>query len=404
MSGRPGRGVVRLANWSLALGSLAIFAGLAEATARLVDLRPRLGQAVVNPAWLGNRWLGRSDYLERLAQAGLLRRYYDLYQWNRFLVYSLRPNRELELIDPLAPAAIHERTKWTARTNSRGFRTPEFEIARTPGRRRVVTLGDSSTFGWGVEVEDAYPERLRRELAARRDLDPESVEVINLGVPGYSTFQGRVQLELVGLPLQPDVVVWSYLANDGTATGESDHRTLERRLGWEGALLEFLHRSAAYEALEAWVRAARSRLQPPEEPDASDPAARNVANYGEAARNIRDAVLLARQAGVPMVLLAQCVRREVSGVLFQAAERVNAPLLDATALLDASLEAVATDPEFAAQRALLADRYGEHTLRTNPHLVVFLPDNCHPNAIGHQLVAEALADLIEKQWGEAPRP
>ncbi len=395
---------VWLGNGALAVGSLLLFASLAEGLARLSDLRPKTGHALVNPPWLGERWLLRRDYRERLADAGLLARYYDLYQWNRYLFFSLRPHRDLQLIDPMAPETTRERTSWSVHTNSRGFRTPEFERARTPGRLRIVVLGDSSTFGWGVAVEDAYPEQLRHLLAKRMDLDPAWVEVINLGVPGYSTFQGRVLLEGLGLTLRPDFVIWSYLSNDGAATGEADRDAFARRAGWQGAILEVLHTSAAFEALEAWIRVARWRLRPPREPDPRDPRSRNVADYREAADNVRQAVLAARRAGVPMLLLAQCVRRDAAGVLARVAELTHTPLLDATALLDSSLGRIASEVRFQAERAALAERYGDGALRERPYLLGFLPDACHPNAIGHRIVAEALAERVREQRMGSPAP
>src|SRR5690606_12738629 len=148
-----------------------------------------------------------------------------------YLFFRLRPDAHLELVDVMAPEAVRERTRWSVHTNGRGFRTPAFEDRPAAGVLRIVALGDSSTFGWGVEHFAAWPERLRSALARRWNLPRGRIEVINLGVPGYSSFQGRVLLERTALGLAPDLVVWSYLANDGAATGESDAEAYARRLG-----------------------------------------------------------------------------------------------------------------------------------------------------------------------------
>ena len=65
-------------------------------------------------------------------------------------------------------------TEFTVRTNRLGYRGPD------PAQRAWICLGDSTTFGWGVEVEDAFPAQLEAELLRRGH----KVEVLNAGVPG----------------------------------------------------------------------------------------------------------------------------------------------------------------------------------------------------------------------------
>src|SRR5690606_16192869 len=142
---RPGRAEI-----ALAAVSLLLFLGGAELLARSVDLRPRSAAALRNPPWLGGRWMLRRDYREEMAAEGLLSRYYELYEWDRYLFFRLRPDAHLELVDVMAPEAVRERTRWSVHTNGRGFRTPAFEDRPAAGVLRIVALGDSSTFGWGV--------------------------------------------------------------------------------------------------------------------------------------------------------------------------------------------------------------------------------------------------------------
>jgi len=385
----PGRLPGLLANLALSLASLVVFVALAEGTARLVDLRPRSGGALANPAWLGERWLvPRKDYRERLADAGFLSRYYELFQWDRFLFYRLRPERRLDMIDPLAPGAAEGRANWTVETNAEGFRGAEFAPSPAAGRHRIVSLGDSSTFGWGVPADEAYPARLREALAREIGWPEERVEVLNLGVPGYSSFQGQVLLQRTGLALHPEAVTWGFGANDGAFTGESDRLAYERRRGWSGALLAALHTSRAFEAFEAWfdvaaARLARTSVEPKSE--------RNVASYAETARNAAEAVAAARAAGVPLVLVAQCMRGPAAATLAEVARETGTPFLDATALLDEAVPGLANGAAYAELRARAAARYGESTLAASPYLLAFLPDGCHPNAWGHEAIAEALA-------------
>ena len=76
-------------------------------------------------------------------------------------------------------------------TNSRGLRTTLTE-KRTPGVLRLAIMGDSTTFGWGVDdgytVGDAMRRALNRE-AKRWAGGATRVEVLNAAQSGYSTTQ-----------------------------------------------------------------------------------------------------------------------------------------------------------------------------------------------------------------------
>lgn len=96
------------------------------------------------------------------------------------------------------------------RTNSAGLRGPELE-PRRPGERRVLVLGDSMTFGWGVEEDEAFPAVIEGAL----DRADRPVTVLNGGVPGYGTREIALALERQVSRLDPDVVVACvYVGND----------------------------------------------------------------------------------------------------------------------------------------------------------------------------------------------
>jgi lysophospholipase L1-like esterase len=99
------------------------------------------------------------------------------------------------------------------RTNARGFRGPELG---PDGGERILCIGDSNTFGYGVqedETHSAVAQRLLREAGR-------SVEVVNMGVPGWSTGQERDQLVQLGLPLHPRAVVLQWNTNDIPEMGD----------------------------------------------------------------------------------------------------------------------------------------------------------------------------------------
>jgi hypothetical protein len=89
------------------------------------------------------------------------------------LGWRLAPSRET--VFQGAHFAVH------VSQNAEGLRDRHYPYARDAGRRRILVLGDSVVWCWGVEQADCFTERLE---AALPDTD-----VINAGVPGYSTAQ-----------------------------------------------------------------------------------------------------------------------------------------------------------------------------------------------------------------------
>src|SRR5512140_1780161 len=90
------------------------------------------------------------------------------------------------------------------RTNSRGMRDRE-TLARD-SRRRILCLGDSFTWGLGVESADAFPSLLERGLP--------DTEVVNAGVIGWGTAQEWLWLEGEGQAYAPDAIVLGFFVND----------------------------------------------------------------------------------------------------------------------------------------------------------------------------------------------
>lgn len=95
--------------------------------------------------------------------------------------------------------------------NSHGLRDREFSYRKPAGTYRVLVLGDSQTFGVGVEAEETYSKVLERRL---RDATGRSVEVINTGVPGTGTAHQLYFLEIEGWRYEPDAVVTGFFFND----------------------------------------------------------------------------------------------------------------------------------------------------------------------------------------------
>ncbi len=94
--------------------------------------------------------------------------------------------------------------------NSHGHRDSEISLAKPAGMQRILVLGDSIAFGRIVAKKDTFPNLLE----ARLNKEHAGYQVINSGVPGYTTYN-EVQHYLVqGRQLQPDLVLLAFCMND----------------------------------------------------------------------------------------------------------------------------------------------------------------------------------------------
>ncbi|MFH1379983.1 MAG: GDSL-type esterase/lipase family protein [bacterium] len=97
-------------------------------------------------------------------------------------------------------------------TNSLGFRGSEFSLQKDPDTIRIVCYGDSITFGYQLPQGESYVQMLENIL--KEKFPSRKIEVINAGVPGYTSRQGLVRYQYYGKELNPDIITVCYGAND----------------------------------------------------------------------------------------------------------------------------------------------------------------------------------------------
>jgi len=111
----------------------------------------------------------------------------------------------------LVPGFVGEHTGVQISINSHGMRDREYDAHEPPGSLRILALGDSWTFGVGMENEQTWPKRLEALLTS-----PEQpVAVMNTGVSGYETFHEAFYYNELAPEFEHDLVlVGIYPVND----------------------------------------------------------------------------------------------------------------------------------------------------------------------------------------------
>ncbi len=98
---------------------------------------------------------------------------------------------------------------FTSNINSLGFRDREFELDKR-GKTRIITVGDSFTYGWGVESEESWSKLLETRLRQIRS----DIEIANLGQPGASPATYAQIVDKAVPLLKPDLVIVCILQGD----------------------------------------------------------------------------------------------------------------------------------------------------------------------------------------------
>ena len=253
----------------------------------------------------------------------------------RELVYELKPERQWSF----EGAAV--------RTNRQGFRGRDLPATKPSNGLRIVGVGDSVMFGWGVTEDETYLRRLETSLKAEMGRD--RIEVLNLAVPGYNTAQEAVVFREKALPLSPDLLLVGYVLNDAEPV-------LFRDETWEHPLV------ATSRLLQLARDVLRERFPRPH--TGRDAMATALRDIGRVARD--------RSVRAFFFIYPNSVRGEDPEVPRRLAEQSGFAYVDLHAA-------------FAAYYRKKGRTFRDVSLSRT---------DAHPNAEGHRLMAEALLQPV----------
>ena len=255
--------------------------------------------------------------------------------------------------------------------NSLGLRDREYSLAKPPGTVRVLMLGDSLTFGWGVKVEDTPSKMIERKLNEGKN--PPAYEVINAGVGNYNTVQEITYFLSKGRQLKPDVVVLNYFINDAEPTPLKKQSWLaERSYAAVVGLSAFDTLSRTYFGKADWREYYASLYRD------------NAAPWQAAQKAIGELAAFCRQNGIKLLVvnypelhvLKDYPFTKVTAAVAQQAAANQAPFLD---LLPSVADLV-------------------------PETLWVSPTDAHPNATANARFSDAILNALRQSFPEIFRP
>jgi lysophospholipase L1-like esterase len=258
---------------------------------------------------------------------------------------------------------------FTVSSNSDGLRSPLHSQDNGDDAWRIMTLGCSTTFGWGVDDGASYPAQLQQML---QDQGHTGVEVINAGQPGYTSFQGRWLWDETLKDYAPDVVLLGFVVQDARKAAYSDKSQAVLQQDHRFMKDNLLYRSRAYLGLRHLLGAVQVRAK--ERPEGGEGGIYRVPPE-DFADNLRHLVAGVRAAGGTPVIFGYPLEREGYTahhrlIMRAAASELHVSYLDLQGRMDAA----------SRQERLYFDK-----------------DRGHANAAGNKRIAKWVAEFLDKQ-------
>lgn len=292
------------------------------------------------------------------------------------LLFTPVPNQEYIEKISLTPSRI----------NSLGLRGES--LNRSTREHLVLSLGDSITYGYGVDDRHTYPALLEDALSQSHN---GQFSILNAGVNAYPiSFMRQKFLYLWARGIQPDIAIVGYSMNEGwlgnlAEADESTKQQFESRV-W---LKNHLRRSALYNiVVENWARAYYDSLK-----SKLVPGTNSVALLAEDSESRYDRAL--------NELLSDLKIRNVTPVfLLFCSYNGQHRTYDSTG-------------PFQQRFAAFAEKHGILLLRTDEilraaadgrELSRFFVDQVHMNGLGTSAVALRLSQVLPTVLTPDPRP
>ena len=364
---------------------VVIFFCLLEMVLHFSGFQPSISyKKFVFPAWMEELDpLILAKYQSYVAEQGFVNE--DVYAYRPDLRYGylLKPHLQLTVSNYSSALFFDKLPPWTITSDAKGYRvSAQSSTVEKDEAHTLHVLGDSSSFGWGVDFEDSYPQQLAGKL--EQPSKTSGVTVKNYSTPGFTSYHGRLLLKDKVEIKNGDVVLVSFGSNDSYPSLKPDSVRFQARNSTVGKISWALNRLLIIK----WMRTLIYSLPEPKIPKTKISRV-SIEEYQKNLDVIFKKIL--EHGGKPH-FISICNRVDYRDVAEQAAKSAHIPFYDFPEIFNPYLSKV--HDLFPEKFVTYFDAYGK-ILEKEPQLAFLFPDLCHPNAIGHGLMANAIFERLE---------
>jgi hypothetical protein len=263
----------------------------------------------------------------------------------------------------------------TPSLNSLGFRERRIE-PKDPNRFRIAVIGDSFSWGPGIQEHERFSNLLDVQLGAR-------YEVLNFGMPGHTMPEHVEELGPV-LKLNPDFVLLQLYINNFETPGmrrpsaypllpaDLNARLTEASLVYQLLADRWAQLQESLGLVDSYARYLARHLRDPDSPDSR-----------EAFGTLRQFIRRTRTAGVP-----------TGAVLFPATDSMGPNGLDYPfGFIHDRVRAIC-----AEEHIVFVDLLGPFASAGDPHSLWITPFDAHPNALANRRAAAEILRAFAASW------
>ncbi len=311
----------------------------------------------------------------------------------KYLQYKMKPNVRAFVFNTVNQMEILKGKKVLFKSNSDGFRTKEISRKKEKGVFRIICLGDSATFGWGVNQEETFSKFLEDKLnsnsAQRR------FEVLNLAIPGYTSYHGKAVFEHFALKYSPDMLILSFGGNDGRPIPKKAKKILERGRKFQG-INYFLLNLKTYRFMRRLLYARHNPFKKIQEKKGANLDMEAFVTPKEYQENLGSIIKTARERGIETLLLALCCPLDYLNAMTRISRRMNVDRINGMKVLLESIPSIIEGKLYPNLAKHYRELYGIENIEKRKMLYV-TSDTCHPNVLGHKILADTLYDYMIKK-------
>ncbi len=281
--------------------------------------------------------------------------------------------------------------------NDDGLRDPRPSIAPRSDEPRILFLGDSVTFGYGVDQADAFPARTGQILESRGF----KVDVVNAAVPSYNTEQEVEYFLRHGHELNPDIVVvgfhWNDINSKQGTTVNSNGRLITNAAAAANSGSDSVWETEVGYGMRNLLKSSRALY-------AAKIAIAALRSSPSGNQRLRDDVL----SGADSERISAGWRQvdQSFGRLAEAASRDGFSAIVVIFPIPTAMSSAFPDAKYQDVVRSIATTHGLQVLDLEErfraaydgHESLYIPyDADHPNEVGHAVAADSLAGFLQQE-------